>query len=197
MHIAPEAKHDVIVIGASAGGVSALTHIFNKLPANFAAVIFVVLHTSSQGNSNLAAILSRAGGPQAYFPENHEVIRFGRAYVAPSNRHLVIADGNVEVTTAPKENRHRPAINPLFRSAARWFGSRVIGVILTGMLDDGTAGLWEIKKRGGMAVVQSPEDAEFPQMPKSALANVNVDHVVRLDELASLLISLCNCEADL
>jgi two-component system, chemotaxis family, protein-glutamate methylesterase/glutaminase len=196
-HLTPASKHDVIVIGASAGGVSALTRIFGKLPSgNFAAAIFVVLHTSSRGHSNLAAILSRAGGPRVHVPENHERICFGEVYVAPSNHHLIIEDGSMQITTGPKENRHRPAIDPLFRTAAESLGARVIGVVLTGTLDDGTAGLWEIKRRGGIAVVQDPEDAEFPQMPKSALANVNVDHVVALDDLSRLLVSLCNCEAE-
>jgi two-component system, chemotaxis family, protein-glutamate methylesterase/glutaminase len=147
------AKHDVIVIGASAGGVEALTRIFSKLPAgDLQAAIFVVLHIGSHGRSELAAILSRADGLRARVPENHETIHFGEVYVAPSDHHLMIEDGTVEITKGPKENRSRPAINPLFRSAAYAFGPRVIGVVLTGMLDDDTAGLWEIKRRGGIAI---------------------------------------------
>jgi len=191
-----EKKHDVIVLGASAGGVAALQRLFQELPTDLRAAIFIVLHTSSQGPNLMDGVLGRAGGPPAHFPENHEPIEFGRTYVAPSNHHMLIKDGTVEVATGPKENRHRPAINPLFRSAAHSFGPRVIGVILTGTLDDGAAGLWEIKRRGGITVVQDPDDAEFPDMPTSALANVDIDHVVPLQRLATLLISRCNCEVE-
>jgi two-component system chemotaxis response regulator CheB len=107
----------------------------------------------------------------------------------------VVDDTKVLLTTAPKENRQRPAIDPLFRSAALAYGPRVIGVVLTGTLDDGTAGLWEIKRRGGIAVVQSPEDAAYPQMPRNAIQSVAVDYIVPLREMPGLLISLCKCEA--
>jgi two-component system chemotaxis response regulator CheB len=114
--------------------------------------------------------------------------------VAPPNRHLVVEDGSSNVIASPKENRTRPAINPLFRTAAAAYGPRVIGVILTGVLDDGTAGLWEIKRRGGIAIVQSPDEALHPQMPQSAIANVDVDYTAPLDEIADLITSLCKCE---
>lgn len=108
---------------------------------------------------------------------------------------MVLNDSSIVLNKAPKENGTRPAIDPLFRSAALAYGPRVVGVILTGVLDDGTAGLWEIKWRGGIAVVQSPEDALYPGMPRSAIANVHVDHIVPLSEMADLLIALCRCEA--
>jgi two-component system chemotaxis response regulator CheB len=189
-------KRNVIVFGASAGGVAALQRLFEKLPSTLAAAIFVVLHSTSHGLCYMDGILSKAGGPKAHFVKGRERICFGETYVAPANHHLRIEDGTVEITTGPKENRHRPAINPLFRSAAYSFGSRVIGVVLTGMMDDGAAGLWEIKRRGGIAVVQDPLDAEYPSMPNSALADVNVDHVVSLEDMPSLLISLCKCEVE-
>jgi two-component system chemotaxis response regulator CheB len=119
-----------------------------------------------------------------------EKIQHGHVYVARPDRHLVIELGHIHLSAAPKENRTRPAINPLFRSAALAYGPRVIGVILSGMLDDGTAGLWEIKRRGGIAVVQQPEDAEFDQMPNNAIANVPVDYRVPISDIGDLLVSL-------
>lgn len=190
-------KRDVIVIGASAGGVEALMRLFQELPTGMAAALFVVLHTAPTGQSRLPQILNRQGPLPAHFAEDQERVNFGEIYVAPSNRHLMLEHRKVLVTSAPKENRNRPAINPLFRTAAEAYGPRVIGVILTGLLDDGTAGLWEIKRRGGITVVQSPEDAAYPEMPQNAIANVEVDHVVALHDMADLLISLCQCEADL
>src|SRR5215469_1351569 len=188
-------RHDVIVVGTSAGGVEALQKLFRDLGSDLDAALFVVLHTSPIMTSHMAEILNKQGGLPACYPAEEEDIEWGKIYVAPSNRHLMLEDSKVFVTTAPKENRQRPAINPLFRSAALAYGPRVIGVVLTGMLDDGAAGLWEIKRRGGIAVVQSPDDAAYPQMPRSALESVAVDYIVPLGEMADLLISLCKCEA--
>lgn len=186
----------MIVIGASAGGVEALVALFQGLPNGLAAALFVVLHTAPNGQSRLPQVLNLRGQLPAHFARDQEKVNLGEIYVAPSNRHLMLEDRKVLVTTAPKENRNRPAINPLFRTAAETYGPRVIGVILTGLLDDGAAGLWEIKRRGGIAIVQSPEDAAFPEMPQNAIANVEVDHVVALHDMADLLISLCQCEAE-
>ena len=187
----------MIVIGASAGGVEALAALLQGLPTGLAAALFVVLHTDPSGQSRLPQILNLRGQLRAHFAQDQETVNLGEIYVAPSNRHLMLEDRKVLVTAAPKENRNRPAINPLFRTAAEAYGRRVVGVVLTGLLDDGTAGLWEIKRRGGVTVVQSPEDAAYPEMPESAIANVEVDHVVPLHDMASLLISLCQCEAEL
>lgn len=184
----------VIVIGASAGGVPALKQLFAGLPHDLQAAIFVVLHFPSSRTSYLPEILSKVGPLKAHHVIATEEIRAGEVYIACPNRHLVIEEGLVLATTAPKENRHRPAINPLFRSAAWAFGSRVIGVVLSGILDDGTAGLWEIKRHGGKAVVQSPTDADHPQMPQNAIANVDVDYVVPIGKMADVLASLCKCE---
>lgn len=190
-------RRDVIVIGASAGGVEALVALFKDLPGRLSAAMFVVLHTTPTGYSRLPDILSRQTNLSAHFAQDQEKVNLGTVYVAPTNRHLMLQDRKVLVTTAPRENRNRPAINPLFRTAAEAYGSRVIGVVLTGLLDDGTAGLWEIKRRGGIAVVQAPEDAAYPQMPANAIANVDVDHIVAIREMAALLVSLCRCEAEL
>lgn len=187
-------ERDIIVIGASAGGVEALLTLFSHLPRDLRASLFVVLHSRSFDDSHLPRILSRAGCFKVSHPKNGEPIRRGVAYIAPKALHMVLNDGTVSLNTAPKESGTRPAINPLFRSAALSFGPRVIGVVLTGVLDDGTAGLWEIKRRGGLALVQSPDDALFPGMPRSAIANVPVDHVVPVREMGDLLVKLCACE---
>lgn len=193
----PQGRHDIIVIGASAGGVEALKELFRGLPAGFRASLFVVLHITPLLPSHLPEILNTANRIPAHHVGEEESIRPGIAYVAPNDRHLILEDSKVLVTTAPKENLHRPAIDPLFRTAAAAYGPRVVGVVLTGSRDDGTAGLWEIKRRGGLTVVQSPEDAIHPQMPQSALANVQVDYCVPVRDIPALLVSICNCEAAL
>jgi two-component system chemotaxis response regulator CheB len=184
----------VVVIGASAGGVEALSELFRQLPGDLPAAFLVVLHIGPFSPSRLPEILNNAGQLPAHHVTMAERIEPGKVYVAPPNRHLVVEDGSSNVIAAPKENRTRPAINPLFRTAAAAYGPRVIGVILTGVLDDGTAGLWEIKRRGGIAIVQSPAEALHPQMPQSAIANVDVDYTASLEEIADLITSLCKCE---
>lgn len=124
-------------------------------------------------------------------PQDGSPLEHGRVYIAPPDRHLIIEDTHATALIGPKENLHRPAIDTLFRSAARRFRMRVIGVVLTGMLDDGTAGMWEIKRRGGITVVQDPKDAQYPQMPRSVLDHVSVDYCVPLEKISSLLDSLC------
>src|SRR5687767_3732333 len=152
----------IVVIGASAGGVDALRAIVAALPADFPAPICVVVHTSPQSPSILDQILDRAGPLTAAAACNGERIRPGRIYVAPPDCHLVIEPGVLRVTRGPKENRFRPAVDPLFRSAAQVYGPAATGVVLTGNLDDGTAGLWAIKQLGGISIVQDPADALFP-----------------------------------
>src|SRR6185437_13223266 len=153
----------------------------------FPAALFVVLHLAPQSTSVLPEILMRAGPLPAIHPRDGEPIRTGRIYIAPPDHHLLIEDGKVRVVRGPKENRHRPAIDPLFRSAARWYGPRVIGVVLTGALDDGTAGLMCIKNNGGLAIVQEPEEAFCSSMPRSAVESVKVDHVACLAQIPELL----------
>ena len=181
------AERNIIVIGCSVGGVEALQRLVAPLPKDFPAALFVVLHLAPQSTSVLPNILARAGSLPAVHPEDGERIRIGRIYVAPPDNHLLIEDGKVRILRGPRENRHRPAIDPLFRSAARWYGPRAIGVVLTGALDDGTAGLLAIKKRGGIAMVQDPMDAFCADMPRSAMETVAVDYVAGVDRIPELL----------
>lgn len=180
-------KHDIIVIGASAGGVEALMNLVSELPPELPAALFVVLHIPAQSAGLLPSILSRCGPLPAVHPTNHRRIKHGCIYVAPPDHHLLLEPGHVRVVKGPQENRHRPAVDPLFRSAALAYGSRVIGVILTGSLNDGTAGLRAVKQCGGIAVVQDPKDALFPDMPESAIEYGTVDYSVPLSEVAALL----------
>lgn len=181
----------VVVIGASAGGIEALRQLVAGLPADFPAAIAVVMHTSPQSPGVLHDILTRSGPLPAVSPKGPERLRPGYIYVAPPDFHMLVEPGRIDVTKGPKENRFRPAIDPLFRSAAQVYGPNTIGVVLTGKLDDGAAGLWAIKQLGGVAVVQDPDDALFPAMPQNALQSVNdVDHVVPLPEIPALLARL-------
>lgn len=182
--------HDIITIGASAGGVEALRTVVSQLPAGFNASIFVVMHVPARSRSVLPEILGRAGRLPADHARDGELIRPGRIYVAPPDHHLVVEQDHVHLNCGPKEQHHRPCINVLFRSAAAAYTSRVVGVVLTGELDDGTAGLWEIKRRGGITVVQHPEEAPYPSMPLSALREVEADYTVRTGEMGKLLESL-------
>ena len=184
------AERNIIVVGCSVGGVEALQTLVAGLPAKFRPTLLVVMHLAPQSTSVLPDILNRSGELPASHPRDGEAIRPGHIYVAPPDNHLLIEDGRMRISRGPKENRHRPAVDPLFRSAARYYGRRVIGVVLTGSLDDGTAGLLAIKKRGGLAVVQDPEDAMVPDMPRSAIAAVRADHVVPLAEMPALLAEL-------
>lgn len=187
---------DIIVIGASAGGLEALRVLVGGLPPDFAASLFVVLHTSPQSPGMLPGILERAGKLPAISPRDRERIQPRHIYVAPPDHHLVIEPGIVRIARGPKENRFRPAIDPLFRSAAQVYGPRVIGIILTGYLDDGTAGLWNVKQLGGTAIVQDPQDALVDSMPRSALRYVDVDYCVPLNEMAPLLVRLASETAE-
>ena len=181
---------DVVVIGASAGGVSALMNLARSLPDDFPAAVFAVLHIPPHSPSHLPEILSRSGPLPAVHPTDGETIRPGRIYVAPPDRHLLVETNRILIKNGPKENRMRPAVDALFRSAAYAFGSRVVGVVLTGVLDDGVSGLWTIKRRGGVTVAQTPADAEFPDMPANAIEHVEVDHTVPLAEMGALLAEL-------
>ena len=183
-------RHDIVVIGASAGGVEALADFASRLPADLPASIFIVLHMPAYGHSVLPVILSRRGPLPARHAQDGEAVQPGRIYVAPPDHHLLVRDDHILLTRGPAENNHRPAIDTLFRSAARAYGPRVIGVILTGTLDDGTAGLQTIKTRGGMALVQDPNEAMFPSMPRSAIENVAVDGVQTLEALAETVVRL-------
>ncbi|CAA9391616.1 MAG: Protein-glutamate methylesterase [uncultured Pyrinomonadaceae bacterium] len=180
----------IIVIGASAGGFEALKKIVAGLPKDLPASIFIVWHMSAEVRGFLPEVLNRENTIQVAHACDGETIAPNRIRVAPPDRHLLIEDGQARVTRGPKENRFRPAVDPLFRSAAYAYNNRVIGVILSGGLDDGTAGLWAIKQRGGTAVVQDPRDAEVPSMPENALREVEVDYSVPVSEMADLLARL-------
>ena len=181
-------ERDIVVIGASAGGVEAVAGLIEALPSDLAAALFVVVHFPPHATSVMPRIISRRGGMQAIHPDDGAPIEHGCVYVAPPDRHLVVERGLVRLVRGPRENGARPALDPLFRSAARAYGARVIGVVLTGNLDDGTAGLMAVKSAGGVAVVQDPDDALYAGMPTSALRHVQADHVVPLSEIPAVLV---------
>ena len=182
--------HDIIVIGASAGGVDAIPRVIASLPANLPASVFVVLHIPAQGPDLFPKIIRRTASLSVSHGVDGESVRQGRVYLAPPDHHLQIDGTRVRLSRGPRENFHRPSIDALFRSAAESYGPRVVGVILTGNLDDGTAGLHAVKSAGGIAIVQDPKDALVPAMPQSALRNVKVNHRVPLAEIAPLLVQL-------
>ena len=179
------ARRDLIVIGSSAGGIPVLMDLVAGLPADLPASILIVQHIGAN-----PSLLPERGRRPAVHVRSEEPLSYGRIYVAPPDHHLLVVGDHVRISRDPKENHARPAIDPLFRSAAIAKGGRVIGVVLSGRLDDGTVGLQAIKACGGVAVVQDPDDAEEPGMPASAIAHVAVDHVVRRDALAATLVRL-------
>ncbi len=181
----------IIVIGASSGGFEALKKILRGLPADLNASIFIVWHMSPDVPGILPQVLNRINKIYAAHAYNGEDIKPNRIYVSRPDHHLLIRNGKVRITRGPKENRFRPAIDPLFRSAAYTYTNRVVGVILSGALDDGTAGLWTVKQYGGIAIVQDPLDAEVSSMPRNAMRQVKVDHSVPVSEMASLLVRIC------
>lgn len=191
--------HDIIVVGASAGGVEALLQLIPNLPPDLPAAIFIVLHIPAHGTSVLPDILNRAIKKQqknsplkAVHALDGEKIVNGRIYIAPSDRHLLVKDEYVHLARGPKENGHRPAVDTLFRTAARAYGRRVVGVVLSGSLDDGTAGLVAVKQRGGVAVVQNPDEALYSGMPGNAIENVEVNYVLPVAEIAPVLVELAH-----
>lgn len=184
------AGHDIIVIGTSAGGLKALSAVLSELPADLGAAVFVVQHLAPDHKSHLPRLLADVCALPVGSPADGETFRNGHVYVAPPDHHLMLSSDRVRVVRGPQENRFRPSIDALFRSAARWYGSRVIGMVLTGRLDDGTVGLQAVHARGGITVVQAPEEAEYPSMPTSALRYVKVAHTVRIADAGALLIRL-------
>lgn len=183
----PATTKDIIVIGSSAGGVEALTRLCRSLPADLPAAVFVAQHVSPSGRSVLPMLLDRAGPLPALSPVDGQAIETGHIYVAAPDHHMLIRQGRILMRRGPFENRTRPAVNALFRSAAVAYGGRVIGVVLTGLLDDGTDGLIAIKAAGGTSIVQDPADAEWPSMPRNALKRDHVDRIAPLADMAALL----------
>jgi two-component system chemotaxis response regulator CheB len=180
----------VIAIGASAGGIEALLQLAAALPASMPSAILVTVHIG-QRDSVLPVLLAKAGPLHAFHPANGTPIRAGVIHVAPPDHHLLARpDGTVQLSHGPLVHRTRPAVDPMFRSVAQAFGPRAVGVVLSGALDDGTAGLLEIKLRGGRAIVQDPADAKFPGMPRSATRHVAVDQVLPASQMGALLARL-------
>lgn len=178
---------DVVVIGASAGGIDALRTIVSGLPGDFPAAIFVVVHISPHSPGILDSILERAGPLPSVMVRDEEPIRPGCIYVPFPDHHLVVEEGLARATRGPRENLFRPAVDPLFRSAAEAFGPRVAGIVLSGGLDDGSAGLYAVKERGGVAIVQDPAEAPVASMPLNAMRYVQVDHCLRAARIGPLL----------
>jgi two-component system chemotaxis response regulator CheB len=186
----------IIVIGASAGGFEAIKTIVKNLPDNFQTPIFIVWHISPDIRGILPQVLNKENKIPAAHAYNAEPIKPNRIYIAPPDHHLLVEKDKLLVTHGPKENRFRPAVDPLFRSAAYAYGNRVIGVVLSGALDDGTAGLWAIKHYGGTAIVQDPMNAEVASMPENALRQVNVDYCLGVSEISQLLVRLSKEEVN-
>jgi two-component system chemotaxis response regulator CheB len=187
-------RHDIVLIGASAGGVEAISRVIADLPRDLRASVFVVLHIS-RGRSMLPEILTRAGRMRAAHPADGEAIQYGRVYIAPPDHHMLIDGEHVRVVRTAAENGLRPALDPLFRSAARSYGPRVIATILTGSLDDGTAGAAAVKLGGGITIAQDPADAFAPGMPTSAINAGFIDHVLPLRDIPVLVGALVDEEA--
>ncbi len=183
-------KRDIVVIGASAGGVEALIDFVKTLTPDFPAPIFIVQHIAPYTESILPEVLNIFSPLKAKHPKDGEKIQASTIYIAPPDHHLLVEGDQVLTKRGPKENRFRPSVDALFRSAAYAYGPRVIGVVLTGYLDDGTSGLWTVKRLGGVAVVQQPADAHFPDMPSNALEFVEADYVIPRSELGALLARL-------
>ena len=179
------------MVGASAGGVEALRAVVHELPQNLAATVFVVLHLPPSGTSVLPRILRRAGTLPAVHASNGAIFERGCIYIAPPDQHMRFLDGAVTLDRGPRENGHRPAVDPMFRSAAKAFGGRVIGVVLSGVLDDGAEGLVSVKEAGGATLVQSASDAMYPTMPAAAIEAVGEPDVVgTASELAAAIVEL-------
>jgi two-component system chemotaxis response regulator CheB len=181
-----------ITIGASAGGIEALKEVVSQIPADLPAPVFVAVHIPPFVASSLPEIISKAGPLPAVHPQDGTKIEVGRIYVAPPDHHLLVDERCIAVKKGPKENRFRPSIDALFRSAAYVCGPRAIGVVLSGALDDGTSGLWSIKRLGGITVVQQPNQARFESMPRSALEYVDIDYNLPSSEIGALLGRLAN-----
>lgn len=184
------APRDIIVIGASAGGFEAIQKLVAAFPPDLPAAVFVTVHIAARSDEILPHLIDRSGPLRAANATDGESIESGRIYVAPPDYHLILESGRLQLGHGPKENLQRPCINTMFRSAASAYGPHVAGVVLTGLLDDGAAGLWEIQQHGGATIVQEPEEATYRDMPESAIRGLNVQYIVRLAEMAPLLTKL-------
>ena len=181
---------NIIVIGGSAGALEPLKCIVSVLPRDFPATLFVVLHVSAEAPTFIPQILTKMTGLEVKHPADGEKIEKGVIYVAKPDFHMLVEGNKVPMSRGPRENRHRPAIDPLFRTAARAYGPRVIGLILSGSLDDGATGLTAVKFRGGVTIVQDPEDALVGQMPQRAMEHSRPDYVLPADEIGRTIVKL-------
>ena len=179
----------LVVVGGSAGSVDALIKLVGALPADFPAAVLIAMHVDPDARSMLPRILTRAGPLQAEHARDGEQIEAGRIYIAPPDQHLLVTEGHIHLSRGPRDNGHRPAVDPLFRSAAHSFGSRVTAVVLSGGADDGAAGLVTVKKHGGVAVAQDPHQAQHPSMPGSAIDTGLVDAVLDVSDIWQLLVA--------
>jgi two-component system chemotaxis response regulator CheB len=178
----------IIVIGASAGGIPAIKTLLTDLPPDLKAAVFVVLHVSSRSSGwNLAKIFQKHTTLVCKPGTDGELIEPGYLYIAPPNHHMMLKNGKVSTNQGTRENKYRPSIDVLFRSAAVAYGVQVVGIVLTGLLEDGTSGMSAIKRCGGTCIVQEPDDAEYSDMPQSVLNKIRVDHQVPLTEMGALL----------
>jgi two-component system chemotaxis response regulator CheB len=190
------AHRDIVVIGGSAGSLEVLKTIFSRLPHDLPAAIFVVVHTSADNPGILPQILAKAGPLPAVHATDGHLIERGHIYIAPPNHHLLVKQDRMLVTRGPRENGFRPAVDPLFRTAARAFGPRTIGVVLSGGLDDGTHGLMHIQRAGGLTVVQDPQTALIESMPLSAIRTIAIDYVMNAFGIGPLIAQLTSDKVD-
>jgi len=188
-------KRDVIVIGASAGGVQPLKDLLGLLPPDLSATVAIVLHRSPYYETQLPLVLGRHSLLSVLEPADRDPVLSGAVYVAPRDQHMIFDNGCVRLSRGPREHHTRPAIDPLFRSASERYGSRVVGVLLSGMGSDGVSGLIAIKKAGGVSLVQHPGEAQFETMPCAAIAEDDVDAMLTVDELSVRLAALARGEA--
>lgn len=191
----PKHPRDIVVVGGSAGAIPAVTAILEVLPPDFAAAVMIVLHRRSDPSApyRLTEVLASETELRVHTAYDEQPIERGHIYLAPNDEQLVLQNGLIRLEHSPRENWSRPTIDVLFKSAAATYGRRVIGVLLSGAGgSDGSAGLWQIKHRGGVTIVQDPRDARFPNIPKGALDNVNVDHVLPVNQIGPLIVDLAS-----
>jgi two-component system chemotaxis response regulator CheB len=183
-------KLNIIVIGSSAGGVPALKELVKSFNKDLAASIFIVQHLAADKISYLPEILSSHGVLPARHPQDGEQISKGTIYIAPPDHHMIIENEHIFIKRGPKENNFRPAIDVTMRSAAYWYADQVIAAVLTGYLSDGSSGLWSVQQLGGTTIVQSPEDADYPDMPRNALERIDPDYILPLKDIGPLINTL-------